>query len=125
LSEPHRRALLIVDHGSRSADANRQLEELAARVRAARPELVVELAHMEIAPPTIADGVAGCVRAGAREVVVCPWFLGPGRHTTETIPELVARAAADYDGLHVRIAEPLGIDERLIEVLLSRAADAG
>lgn len=119
-----RHALLLVDHGSRSPEANLQLEELARRVRARCPGLVVEIAHMELLPPTLADALARCQRAGVEEVVVCPWFLGPGRHTRETIPELVARAAAGHGALRVRIAEPLGLDEKLIDVLIARSEEA-
>ena len=125
MPEPRRRALLLVDHGSRNPDANRQLEDLADRVRALRPELVVEVAHMEVLPPTVADGLAACARAGAGDIVVCPWFLGPGRHTTETIPELVEKASLGREELRVRIAEPLGLDAKLIDVLLARADAAG
>lgn len=118
------RAILLVDHGSRRAEANAQLDELAARVRARAPDRVVQVAHLELAPPTIAEGIAACVAAGADEVVVHPYFLGPGEHTTRDIPRLVEEAAARHPSVRVRVSEPLGIDERLVELILDRVAAA-
>ncbi len=63
-------AILLVDHGSRRPDANAQLDALAAAVRARDPERFVTVAHMELAEPSIAAGIAACVEAGASAVVV-------------------------------------------------------
>ena len=41
---------------------------------------VVEVAHMELAEPTIEQAVGRCAAAGARRVVVAPYFLSRGRH---------------------------------------------
>jgi sirohydrochlorin ferrochelatase len=118
------RGILLVDHGSRRAEANAQLEELAARVAARAPDLVVRFAHMELAPPSIAEALAACVAAGADEIVVHPYFLGPGRHTRRDIPRLVEAAASRHPGLRVRVSEPLGLDERIVELVLERVAAA-
>jgi sirohydrochlorin ferrochelatase len=114
------RAILLVDHGSQLPESNALLDRIAAAVHARRPDALVEIAHMELAEPSLAAGLARCAARGATEVVVCPYFLGPGRHTTRDIPQLVAQASAAHSGLHVRVAEPLGFDERLVDVLLTR-----
>lgn len=119
-----RRALLIVDHGSRRSEANQLVARVAARVRALRPDLYVEHAHMEIAEPSVARGVAACVAAGATEIVVHPYFLGEGRHTSETIPGLVAEAAKAHTGVVIRTTEHLGFHDKLVEVVLERVTDA-
>lgn len=113
-------AILLVDHGSRRPEANAQLETLAERLRSRLPDRVVETAHMELAPPSVHEGVAACVAAGAEEIVVHPFFLGPGRHTREDIPRLVREAAARHPGLRVRISEPLGLHEKLVDLVLER-----
>ena len=119
------RAILLVDHGSQLPDANALLDRIAAALRARRPDTLVETAHMELAEPSLAAGLARCAARGAREVVVCPYFLGPGRHTTRDIPQLVAQVGSAHPGVRVRVAEPLGFDERLVDVLLTRVDSAG
>ena len=119
------RAILLVDHGSRRDEANAVLEEIAAGVRRRRPDALVEVAHMEQAPPSLAAALARCAERGARDVVVCPYFLGPGRHTTRDIPRLVEEARAAHPELRVRVAAPLGFDEHLVDVVLARADAVG
>ncbi len=119
-----KRAILLVDHGSRRAEANEQLAALAERVAQRAPERVVQVAHLELAAPGIGDGVDACVAAGAGEIAVLPYFLGPGSHTRRDIPRLVEEAAARHPGVRVRICEPLGIDERIVDLILDRVAAA-
>jgi sirohydrochlorin ferrochelatase len=113
-------AILLVDHGSRRPEANAQLEALADAVRARDPERFVTIAHMELAPPSIAEGVAACAAAGASEVLVHPYFLGPGNHTRHDVPRLVAEAQQKHPDLKLRISEPLGLHEKIVDVVLER-----
>ncbi|MEM7412247.1 MAG: CbiX/SirB N-terminal domain-containing protein [Myxococcota bacterium] len=114
------KAILLVDHGSRREEANRALERVAEAVRDARPGVIVEAAHMEIAQPDVLAGVARCVEAGASEVVVFPYFLGPGRHTQRDMPELADAARRAHPNVAIRLAEPFGFDPRLVSLLLDR-----
>jgi sirohydrochlorin ferrochelatase len=117
---PATRAILLVDHGSRRSEANAMLEEIATRVQECAPDWIVRTAHMESASPTIAEGIEACVSAGARELVVHPFFLAPGNHTTHDIPRMVGDAVHDHPDLKVRITEPLGPDEVLVGLIIDR-----
>ena len=117
-------AILLVDHGSRRAESNEQLEEIAKLVRAREPGRIVRIAHMELAEPSVAEGVAACVADGAREIVVHPYLLGPGRHSREDIPRLAAEAAAAHPGVEVRVSGPLGVHASLVDVILDRVGEA-
>lgn len=119
-----KRAIVLVDHGSRVAEANAVLEQIAALLRQRVPDRVVEVAHMELAPPTLAEAIARCVAAGAGEIVVHPYFLGPGTHATRDIPIQAAAAAARHPGVSVRVSEPLGVHEGLVDAVLARVERA-
>jgi sirohydrochlorin ferrochelatase len=118
-----KRAILLVDHGSRREDANAQLEALAGLVRERVPDRVVRAAHMEIAAPDIAAGIQACVAEGAEEIVVVPCFLWPGAHVREDVPRLVREAAARHPGARVRVAEPFGPHPRIVDLVLERARE--
>ena len=118
------KAILLVDHGSVKAEANELLEEIARLVAGIAPGYHVEAAHMELAPPDIAAGVAACVRAGATDITVMPYMLAPGRHSTDDIPRMALEAAERHEGVRVRVSEPLGADSRLAEVILARVETA-
>jgi sirohydrochlorin ferrochelatase len=114
--------IVIVDHGSRIAESNRMLETLADLFakRFSGKYSIVEPAHMEIAEPSIATAFAACVKAGAKRVVVCPYFLGPGKHWTQDIPRLTAQAAAAHPGIAYHVAPTLGIDDLILDLLDKR-----
>lgn len=119
-------AVIIVDHGSRSGAANALLEEvvrLFADVHAHR-YAIVEPAHMELAEPSIADAYARCVQRGATHVVVCPFFLAPGKHMQEDIPRLAAQAAARFPKTTHQVAAPLGCDGLMVRLLGKRVEAA-
>ena len=114
------RAILLVDHGSRRREANEQLEGLARMLRRRLPDDVVLTAHLDLAPPTIGEGIDACVAAGAEIVIVHPYFLGPGRHTTRDIPDRVAEAAKRHPGVRIRVSEPLGLHPKIVDVVMAR-----
>jgi sirohydrochlorin ferrochelatase len=118
------KAILLVDHGSRLDEANQILVAVAGLVAREDPRYHVEAAHMELAGPTIAQGFAACVAAGASDITVHPYMLGPGRHATRDIPRLVAEAAAAHPGIAYRVTEPLGLDPLLARVVLDRVRAA-
>ena len=116
--------IIIVDHGSRLAESNRMLEELVKQFvnRFEKTFGIVEPAHMELAEPSIASAYARCVQRGAARVIVCPFFLGPGKHWTQDIPRMAAEAAQKFPGTRYHVAQTLGIDELILELLHKRAA---
>jgi len=114
-----RRAILLVDHGSRSPAANRVVAAVARRLERRLPHDVVEIAHLDLVAPSIADGVAACAAAGATEIVVHPFFLAPGLHARRDVPRQ-ARAAARRHGVRVRVTRPIGADPALVDVILAR-----
>jgi sirohydrochlorin ferrochelatase len=119
-----KRAILLVDHGSRRAEANALLEEVAGQIRKRATASIVEVAHLEIAEPGIGEGIEICVGKGATHIIVHPFFLAPGRHTSEDIPAQVECAAQRHPNVRIRISEPLGSHAALIDVILDRVSDA-
>lgn len=120
------KAVLIVDHGSTREMANRMLECVGELVqRMAGGEVLVRVAHMELAEPTIAQGFAACVAAGATEVVVFPYMLSPGKHSTRDIPRMVAEVAREHPRVRCRVTPAFGVHEKLAEVVLERAGAGG
>lgn len=116
------KAVLLIDHGSRRDAANEMMNCMANLVQAmAGADVVVRYAHMELCEPSIAAGVRDCVDAGATELIVFPYMLSPGKHSTGDIPRMVAEAAAPYPQLAVRVTSAFGVHEKLAELILSRA----
>jgi len=112
--------ILLIDHGSKNEASNQRLEHLAAlyqqseplnnqQRRAAATKVIVRACHMEIAAPSIQDGIASLLEDGVDEIVCHPYFLSPGRHVTQDIPELVEESIKALSvEIPVRTTGPVG-----------------
>lgn len=117
---PEHTGIVIVDHGSRRAVANKMLEDFVGRFAEQADFDVVEPAHMELAEPSIATAFGRCVQRGAKHIVVCPYFLLPGKHWRKDIPRITAEAAAAYPGVTYLITAPIGLHPQMYGVIQSQ-----
>ena len=112
------RALLIVDHGSRNANANEAIAGFAARVASERDDWRVVHAHMELAQPDVPTTIDVLVSEGVTEIHVHLHFLGRGYHVRETIPELMKAAQARHPHLRITVSDPIGEHPGLVDLVL-------
>ena len=96
------------------------LLDMVRLFREATDHPIVEPAHMELAEPSIRRAYTRCVAAGARRVVVHPFFLFPGRHWHDDIPRLTAEAAAEHPGVPYLVAAPLGVHSLMVQLMQFR-----
>ena len=116
------KGILIVDHGSRKREANDMLRCMANLIQTmAGSDVVVRYAHMELAQPDIAAGFTSCIQGGASEVVVFPYMLSPGRHSTSDIPRMVGEVARVFPKVTFTVTPAFGVHEKLAEIVLARA----
>lgn len=113
-------AILLIAHGSRRAEANRDLVELARMVASRRPDEILEIAYLEIAPPDIPTAARRCVERGATEVRLLPYFLSAGAHVQEDLEGFRTQFASEYPGVRFRCCPPLGLHPGIVDVLLAR-----
>jgi len=139
---PVRMKILLVDNGSLEPAAVLALREVARRLaeKVGRPIFPVSLAHSDKIPAAALGGEAAkCVEAflreqlergddkrgslgNEREFVIVPFFIGPSRAVTHSLPKLVEKLRAEFPDLRVRIApvlHELG-DESLARILADR-----
>lgn len=86
--------VLLMDHGSKNPAANQRLLDLAQiyQDNVGTSQIVVRAAHMEITSPSIPEGLQSLLDAGVDEIICHPYFLSPGRHVVEDIPEIIKNA---------------------------------
>ncbi|KAG1670676.1 hypothetical protein FOA52_010951 [Chlamydomonas sp. UWO 241] len=116
--------VVIVDHGSRKAESNDMLFEFVELYKRMTGAVVVEVAHMELAEPTIEQAIGKCSAAGCSSVVVAPYFLSRGRHIQDDIPKLVSDAQALFPDVTCVVAEPIGIDPLMAQLISQRVEGA-
>ena len=124
MTTPGATALLLIAHGSRRAEANADLEFVAAELRARGRYGIVRVSYLELAEPNIEAGGVQCVEAGATDVILLPYFLSPGVHVVEDLTEARDKLSERFPRVRFVLAEPLGRHPLLVDVLEQRAEEA-
>jgi len=126
-NEPRVSALLLVAHGSRREASNQEIRALAARLRTHPGNRFarVEAAFLELARPSIPEGIEQSIQAGASEVIVYPYFLSAGRHVAEDIPAQVRPKQLEYPQAQILIADHLGTAAGLPELIFAQVGVHG
>ncbi|MBS1264086.1 MAG: Sirohydrochlorin cobaltochelatase [Methanonatronarchaeales archaeon] len=108
------KALLLVGHGSSLPDNNRVVELHAARIRERGLFDEVQTCFVQGEPSV--EGALERVKSDG--VYVVPVFISRGVHTSEDIPEALGLDSTERD---VTYCDPVGDDDAVTEVILSRA----
>ena len=117
-------AVVLIAHGSRSSVANAEFAELARRVRARSGYRSVEIAFLEVVEPTVQQAVERCIQAGARRVLLLPYFLFSGTHGVDDISRLCTELEGRHPSVSFAVCRPLGVHPSLVDVVLDRLRDA-
>ena len=118
------KALVLVAHGSRRKQSNEEVVELATKLKlhCNNEYDMVHAGFLELASPSIPEGIQNCIDAGATQVTVLPYFLNSGRHVVEDIPNEVNQARAANPKSDIRIAQHLGASDLMMDLLISSAS---
>ena len=116
-------ATLLIAHGSRLAEANRELSLLADQVRERAPAETVEIAYLELAEPTIPQAARRCVERGANRVRMFPYFLSPGVHVARDLEKCRSDFVREYPGVEFVLCSPLGQHPRIVDIVMERLAE--
>ena len=84
----------------------------------------VRCAFLELAEPSIPDGISQCVDDGANEVIVLPYFLSAGRHVAEDIPSEVEQARSHHPDVCITITDYLGAIATIPDLIATQAIQA-
>jgi sirohydrochlorin ferrochelatase len=112
--------ILLIAHGSRQPEANRDLHDLAARLRNRGPHAIVEASFLELAPPEILEAGTACVARGADRVLMIPYFLSAGVHLQRDLTAARDELVARFPNVRFELAPPLGPHRLLDEIVIER-----
>ena len=121
------KSLLLVAHGSRRVSSNEAVQQLVVKLRHKLSDAGfddITHAFLELTQPSIADGVKTLVDAGSTEVVVMPYFLAPGIHVVDDLPELINEARDTYPSVSFTVTPHLGEVEGMVSLILQSAGAA-
>ncbi|WP_433599014.1 sirohydrochlorin chelatase [Nocardia sp. CA-135953] len=122
-AEP-RPALIAVAHGSRDPRSAATMSAVVADIAAARPDIDVRLAFLDLNAPSVEQVVNAVAAQGHTHAVVAPLLLGSAHHARVDLPGLLAAAGTAHPQLALTQADVLGPDPRLITTLRDRTLTA-
>ncbi len=114
------KSLLLVAHGSRRDLSNEEVRQITDKIReqASQQFLSIECAFLELAEPSIPEGIDRCIKAGAETVVIFPYFLSAGRHVSIDIPEIIEKKQAEYQDKTIQMVKHMGAMDGVAALIL-------
>jgi sirohydrochlorin ferrochelatase len=121
--------VVLIGHGSKLPYNEEVLVGLRDRMATQGIFKEVKVAFMQLNSPSIEEVLRTLAKEGKRDIVALPVFLADGAHTTEDIPEKLKIA---FEGewaelgrdVKLTYAKPIGVDERIVDILLDRVKEA-
>ncbi len=114
--------VILLAHGSRLQQANDDVLHLAGQLQQSKPnnEINTRSAFLQFGKPSLQESIQQAVQNGCQEVLIAPFFLTPGVHINEDIPEIIQEAKEKYPDIEFKQCQLLGCDKRLVPILWER-----
>ncbi|GGH88489.1 sirohydrochlorin ferrochelatase [Pullulanibacillus pueri] len=117
--------VLYVSHGTRLPEGLKEAKAFLQGVQKKIPAPLQQVCFLELASPTIEEGIEALVQKGATTIAVVPVLLLSAKHFHEDIPEALYKCQKKYPTITLTYGKPLGIQERLIALLEERIREKG
>lgn len=114
-------SIVLLGHGSRMPEANDPLPEMAGWCAERMEGVRVRGAFLQLAEPRAEEVVEELVKEGAGSVCIIPFFLYPGVHVQEDIPELAQKLRGLYPQVEFTVADHLGVHPLMADIVAERA----
>ncbi|SDM36844.1 sirohydrochlorin chelatase [Bacillus sp. OK048] len=118
------KAILYIGHGTRSRKGAVEIGAFIDRVKTRMDVPIQELCFLELTEPLIEEGFDRCVEQGATEIDVVPLFLLAAGHIKRDIPEALSPLMAKYPTIPVKIKNPFGVQEVILDAVAELIRDS-
>ncbi|EGK07156.1 sirohydrochlorin chelatase [Kroppenstedtia eburnea] len=123
LGENGETAVLMVGLGSSDPVANSNFFKLARMLWERTSYEWVECSFISLTQPRLETGVERCLRLGAKQVIVLPYFLFTGK-LYKRVVEIIRRKQEQHPDVPFRFTSCFGLNPLVLEVLEQRVAEA-
>ena len=107
------KALVLVAHGSRRQASNDEVRALSVKIahEMGHDFPIVKTGFLELAEPLIPEAIEHCIKQGATDVCVVPYFLSAGQHVQVDVPTEVNKAQASNTHIAMEVMPHIGGSE--------------
>ena len=122
-------AIVLFAHGARDPAWAAPFQRIAERIRAASPDVRVELAFLELMSPALPEATDRLAGEGITRITLVPLFLAQGGHLKQDLPRLLGEVRQRHPAMRIEVTDAIGDVPALTDVIadwaLSRHRDAG
>jgi len=115
--------ILLVGHGSRDPNGNKEIDKFAENWKAQNPEWRIEVCFIEFADILLDEGFDKAAK-NATKVLVIPLILNAAGHVKMEIPEHLAKARQRHSGVEFIYGKHLGVSMEILAVIKRRLTQA-
>ena len=115
--------LIAIAHGSRNPEWRKSVERQFELLQTELGTDLLQLAYMELSPPSLMDIVEAAAQHGVIAVRVLPLFLAVEGHVTKDILPLVESVREAVPSVEIEVLPPLGQQPMFREMLRSLATE--
>ncbi|MBU3621089.1 sirohydrochlorin chelatase [Polynucleobacter sp. CS-Odin-A6] len=116
--------IILFGHGARDARWREPFDRLVSLWRAQHPNVLVELAFLELMEPSLEEAIAFHASAGASEVLIVPVFFGQGGHLRNDFPVLLSACREKFPVITLSATPAVGEDEAVLQAIIDFGARA-
>jgi sirohydrochlorin cobaltochelatase len=110
-------ALVLFAHGSRDPAWAAPFRAVQAKTSAARPDLDVALAFLEMMQPNLTDAVDTLVTRGHEKVAIAPLFMAQGAHLKRDLARIVDELRSRHPNVVLDVLPAAGEVESVLEAM--------
>jgi len=113
------KALVLVAHGSRRQASNDEVRALSVKIahEMGHDFPIVKTGFLELAEPLIPEAIEHCIKQGATDVCVVPYFLSAGRHVQEDVPAEVHKAQVSNTHISMEVLPHIGGSDMMLNLI--------
>ncbi len=116
--------VLLVGHGTRNKAGQAEFVQLFQQVRQLLLPVVCELAFLELAEPTIEQGIQSLAKQGVQDLITVPAILFTAGHAQSDIPDAVQQAAQSAGLVPIGQTDALECSPEVLELAATRFRQA-
>jgi sirohydrochlorin ferrochelatase len=113
-------AILYICHGSRVHSAVHSAINFVKKVQEQIDCQIQEISFIELAEPSIHEGLHSCIQRGATSITVLPVLLLSANHAKIDIPKEIAAFQKRFPRIDITIGHPIGVHQNMIELVQKR-----
>jgi sirohydrochlorin ferrochelatase len=115
--------IVVFAHGSSVESANEAVRITAQRIEQSGQFPYVATCFLDGGKPDLPAAVENLLSAGAKRILVVPYFLTVGLHLKRDLPDLIESVQKQHPDLSIQVTPPLDGHPQLAEILLDRAKE--